>query len=200
VVAFPYPANLGPWKVNPMPTESSETSMQSVPNLNLPDLHGNQLNLRDYTFGYISVIFFSCNHCPYVRWIEGTVKDLCRSFPDIRWLAICSNDANAYPDDNIDGLNSQIERAGWDFPYLVDTDQEVAREFGAVCTPDFFVFNQDGELTYRGAIDDSRPNSSASRNGDYLRSAVESALLGQVFKGGRNSLGCGIKWKDAHSH
>jgi hypothetical protein len=131
--------------------------------------------------------------------VEPTVRDFSKKHPDIRWLAICSNDIDSYPEDDISGLNEQVQRAEWSFPYLVDSQQSLAHIFGAVCTPDFYVFDSAGMLTYRGAIDTSRPNSSAPRNGEFLDAALASALLGQVFEGGSNSLGCGIKWTTSES-
>jgi hypothetical protein len=117
----------------------------------------------------------------------------------VLFRSICSNDVKSYPEDDISGLNEQVQRSGWSFPYLVDSHQSVAHLFGAVCTPDFYVFDSTGKLTYRGAIDTSRPNSSAPRNGEFLHEAIESALLGRVFEGGSNSLGCGIKWFTSES-
>jgi len=177
-----------------MPIESSITTITSIPDQELPDLHGNRINLLKYTKGNVSVVFFSCNHCPYVQWVEPTVRELSRQFTEVRWLAICSNDIDSYPEDDICGLKEQVQRSGWSFPYLVDSRQSVAHMFGAVCTPDFYVFDRAGQLTYRGAIDASRPNSSATRSGEFLQGALASAFLGQVFQGGSNSLGCGIKW------
>jgi hypothetical protein len=93
-------------------------------------------------------------------------------------------------------LLDQRDRAQWNFPYLIDSDQNVAHQFGAVCTPDFFVFAPDSTLIYRGAFDSSRPNSDIVINGEYLRAAVECADQGTTFTGGAPSLGCGIKWSE----
>jgi peroxiredoxin len=179
-----------------MPIESSETNLKKIPDCQLPDLDGAMINLREHTLGRVSVVFFSCNHCPYVNWIENKVGELSRQFPEITWLAICSNDVVAYPEDDIVGLRSQTQRTGWNFPYLVDSNQVVAHLFGAVCTPDFFVFDVGGKLIYRGAIDQSRPNSQVPIDAQFLYAAIECARVGEIFTGGRPSLGCGIKWID----
>lgn len=179
-----------------MPVESGQTNLNHIPHMSLPDLHGNSIDLLSYSAGSISVIFFSCNHCPYVQWIEKSVAQLVIRNEDVRWMAICSNDVQAYPDDDVPGLMEQCARAAWNFPYLVDQSQKCAHAFGAVCTPDFFVFDAEGALVYRGALDESRPKGAIAPNGHYLQAAIDAARSHRIFSGGRPSMGCGIKWRE----
>ncbi len=177
-----------------MPVESRITTIRQVPDVELRDISGDVRHLRQLTSGNVSVIFFSCNHCPYVKWIEKEIGKVHNENTHIVFIAICSNDVESYPDDDIHGLQEQARRSHWDFPYLVDSSQEIARTFGAVCTPDFYVFDALGALVYRGAFDDSRPSGDLEVNGSHLRNAIQFAIKGQKFNGGRPSLGCGIKW------
>ena len=179
-----------------MPVQSTHNEISCAPAVSLPDLEGVTQSLAQLSAGAISVVFFSCNHCPYVQWIEQEVGRLAHELSSVSWIAICSNDTNNYPEDNVAGLLDQRDRAQWNFPYLIDSDQNVAHQFGAVCTPDFFVFAPDSTLIYRGAFDSSRPNSDIVITGEYLRAAVECADQGTTFTGGAPSLGCGIKWSE----
>ena len=141
------------------------------------------------------LVVFACNHCPYVRWLE---QDLGRLVTDsgIRAVAITSNDTSEYPEDGPDGMREQSARAGWDFPYLIDTDQSVAKAFGAVCTPDFFVYDINGKLGYRGAFDDSSPGNGKPVTGADLRAALDLLLAAApVPEPQRPSMGCSIKWR-----
>jgi hypothetical protein len=108
---------------------------------------------------------------------------------------VVSSDIDAYPDDDVPGIRAQIERAGWDFPYLIDSDQSLALELGAVCTPDFFLFDAGFELVYRGAFDASSPKNGNPVTGDLLEGAITSALAGTAVPlPHRPAMGCGIKW------
>jgi hypothetical protein len=141
---------------------------------------------------------FLCNHCPYVRHIEAKLAEVVRDHQPrgLAALAICSNDTDAYPDDGPEGLREQARRAGFTFPYLVDDTQEVARALRAVCTPDFFLFDRDRRLAYRGRFDGSRPHSPAPVTGEDLKDALEAVLAGRSVEGEQlPSLGCSIKWK-----
>ncbi len=180
-----------------MATQSDDTRITSIPKATLPDLTGVQHSLSQLVDNHVCVVFFSCNHCPYVQWIEQAVGEFSREFAEVSWVAICSNDAQSYPEDDVAGLLEQCNRANWDFPYLVDSDQSVAREFRAVCTPDFYVFGIDSELVYRGAFDTSRPRSTTPVTGEYLRAAIESAQTNEKFSQGAPALGCSIKWLEA---
>ena len=172
-----------------MAVESAETQIATLPSVVATDLDGRTHHLTELVGQHACVIAFVCNHCPYVRWIESELGRIARDFPEVAFVAINSNDVDAYPDDDVDGMRDQLQRADWSFPYLRDRDQSAARTFGAVCTPDFFVFSADGALMYRGAMDNSRPSQDAPVNGAYLRAALAGSPVA-----GRPSLGCGIKW------
>ncbi len=179
-----------------MAVESEVTQIERLPDVTLPDLDGNEVSLREACHGRSSVVVFACNHCPYVQSIEGEFGAITRSRPDVAWIAICSNDTQAYPDDDVPGLRDQAERSGWGFPYLVDSRQNVARTFGAVCTPDFFVFDADGALVYRGAMDDARPRQPQPVDGAHLMAALDAAERREAYAGGKPAMGCGIKWRE----
>ncbi|HEV8024542.1 MAG TPA: thioredoxin family protein [Candidatus Nanopelagicales bacterium] len=178
-----------------MPIESQGAQITALPHFELPDLSGALIQVDPTRLDRPTVIVFACNHCPYVRSIETVLGQIAAANDDVAWIAICSNDIQAYPDDDVPGLRDQVQRAGWTFTYLVDTDQEVARAFFAVCTPDFFVFDATGALTYRGAMDDARPRQPQPVDGAHLIDALEAARNGHSFSGGKPSMGCGIKWK-----
>lgn len=181
-----------------MAVESAGAPIDRLPNAVLPDLDGREVDVTAFVSGRPSVVVFACNHCPYVQSIESRLGEMATEHPEVAWLAICSNDVEAYPDDDIPGLRAQVDRAGWTFPYLVDTDQQVAKSFKAVCTPDFFVFDADGRLVYRGAMDDARPRQPQPVDGAHLLAALEAAREGRTFDGGKPAMGCGIKWRDAN--
>src|SRR5690606_14295035 len=149
-----------------------------LPAVTLPDVDGVDHDLPALAGNQPLLVVFACNHCPYVRWLE---QDLGRLVADsgIRAVAITSNDTSEYPEDGPDGMREQSARAGWDFPYLIDTDQSVAKAFGAVCTPDFFLYDAAGRLAYRGAFDASSPKNGQPRTGDLLREAIADVQAGR---------------------
>lgn len=172
-----------------------------LPRLVLPDLDGTSLDLAAHAAGDALLVVFACNHCPYVRLIEDRLATMADAFEGagLRTVAICSNDVAAYPDDDVPGLRDQASRAGWRFPYLVDGDQAAARAFGAVCTPDLFLFAPDLTLAYRGAFDEARPGSGVAVTGHLLRDAATAVVLDRaVPQPQRPALGCGIKWRPGH--
>lgn len=185
--------------VRSMAVESSMTPLGSVlPDQTLSDLDDVKHNLLDLRGTGVLVVVFAANHCPYVRHIEAALGDMAREFSATAasFVAICSNDTVSHPDDDIAGLKEQKSRAGWDFPYLVDSDQNVARLFGAVCTPDFFVYDIENRLAYRGAFDASSPKNGEPLTGDDLRTAISLVLEDHpVPEPQRPSMGCGIKWR-----
>jgi thiol-disulfide isomerase/thioredoxin len=147
--------------------------------------------------GRVAVTMFICNHCPYVKAIEDRVMALAREFEGrgVQFVAICSNDAASYPDDAPAALAARARQKGYGFPYLHDETQEVARAFGAVCTPEFFVHDAAGRLAYRGRLDDSwkEPAKVTRRE---LAAAIDAVLAGRpVEDPQRPALGCGIKWR-----
>lgn len=167
-----------------------------LPSVTMPDTSGHERNLVDIAQGKPLLVCFLCNHCPYVQHIEAGIADLERDYPNVRIVAICSNDAEQYPDDDLPGLLEQIDRTGWQFPYLIDADQSVAHRFQAACTPDFYLFDGDGSLVYRGAFDDARPRQETPVTGKHMRAALDAVLAGTAPSAEqRPSMGCGIKWK-----
>lgn len=149
------------------------------------------------------LVMFICVHCPYVKHVE---KELARIGADyggkIGVVAICSNDADAYPEDGPEQMKNQAERLGFSFPYLFDETQEVARSYGAACTPDLFLFDAEMKLVYRGQLDNSRPRrpsgggNDIAVTGEDLRTAIDEVIAGKrPDPNQRGSIGCGIKWK-----
>lgn len=170
----------------------------ALPEVELSDLDGRPVSLRQYANGHPVLVSFSANHCPYVRWVEVRLSEIVAAHPDVRVVAIGSNDIAAYPDDGPDGLREQAARANWSFPYLLDEDQQAARIFGAACTPDFFLYNAQGELAYRGAFDTSTPKNGNPLNGELLDAALARVESGHaVPEPHRPSMGCSIKWKQS---
>ncbi len=148
------------------------------------------------------LVMFVCVHCPYVKHIEEQLARLGVDYEGrLAIVAISSNDIEAYPQDGPAEMKAQAERLGWRFPYLLDETQEVARSYDAACTPDFFLFDAELKLAYRGQLDGSRPRRGDSGNdepvtGVDLRRAMDDVLAGrQPDADQRTSLGCNIKWK-----
>lgn len=169
----------------------------ALPDVVLPDLDGSTVRLHGYDAAALLVAFV-CNHCPYVKHVERVLGQLvAEAGPRLATVGICTNDATAYPDDAPPRLAEQRTRAGWDFPYLVDADQSAGRAFGAVCTPDFFLYGADRRLSYRGAMDGSTPGNGVPVTGDLLRGAIAAVLAGEpVPEPHRPSMGCSIKWRE----
>ncbi len=171
-----------------------------APDFTLPATDGQSYSLRDIAGKNGTLIMFICNHCPYVL---AVIDRIVRDAKDLQALgigvaAICSNDAEAYPDDSFDNMKVLAERHGFTFPYLHDEDQSVARDYDAACTPDFFGFNKDLGLQYRGRLDASRKETGPT---DLRRDLYEA--MRQVAETGKGpadqipSMGCSIKWKAA---
>ncbi|ASZ11648.1 thioredoxin family protein [Chitinophaga pendula] len=145
-----------------------------------------------------TVILFICNHCPFVRYVNGELVRLARDYMSkgIDFIAISSNDAVQYPQDGPDEMKANALEQGYPFPYLYDETQEVAAAYQAACTPDYFLYDGDLRLVYRGQLDDARPGNDQPLNGKDLRAALD-ALLGheEISPLQKPSLGCNIKWK-----
>jgi thiol-disulfide isomerase/thioredoxin len=150
------------------------------------------------------LVMFVCVHCPYVKHVEEELGRIGRDYAGrMGIVAISSNDVEAYPEDGPEGMKAQAARLGWTFPYLLDESQEVARSYGAACTPDFFLFDREMKLVYRGQLDGSRPRRSDSGNdepvtGADLRRAMDDVIAGRrPDPNQRGSIGCNIKWKNS---
>jgi peroxiredoxin len=168
-----------------------------APEFALPAVGGGQVRLAEITAPALLVAFL-CNHCPYVRHIESAFAAVVAAYADkgLATVGIASNDVNAYPEDGEAGLASQISRAGFSFPYLLDGTQQIAIAYRAACTPDLFLYDAQRRLAYRGAFDASRPHSPVPVTGDLLISAIQHVLRGEpVPEPHRPSLGCSLKWK-----
>jgi thiol-disulfide isomerase/thioredoxin len=141
---------------------------------------------------------FICNHCPFVKHVRPELARIGRDYipRGVAILAVSSNDAEEYPADSLDAMRAEKEAAGYDFPYLYDESQEVAKAYHAACTPDFFLFDGERNLVYRGQLDDSRPSNGRPVTGRDLRSALDAVLSGRHVPGEQTpSIGCSIKWK-----
>jgi hypothetical protein len=143
---------------------------------------------------------FICNHCPYVRHLQQGLVDLSRDNENsgLDMVGIASNDPAMYPDDAPERLAATANRLGYRFPLLFDETQDVARAYSAVCTPDFFLFDRDHLLVYRGQFDSSRPGNGLPVSGDDLRAAIDALLAGRpIDSEQRPSMGCSIKWRES---
>jgi len=144
------------------------------------------------------LVMFICRHCPYVVHVEQEIAKIGRDYRDsnLGIVAISSNDASRYPDDTPPRLKEMAMRLGFAFPFCVDETQDVAKAYRAACTPDFYLFDQDRQLVYRGQLDESRPGNNKPVTGRDLRAAIDAVLEGKpVDRNQKGSVGCSIKWK-----
>jgi peroxiredoxin len=169
-----------------------------APPFSLPATDGRTVSLEDFADAKVLVVVFTCNHCPYAKAAEGRLVELQRDFADrgVRLVAINPNDAVSHPDDSFEKMIERARAQGFNFPYLRDETQEVARAYDAACTPDVFVFGPDRALVYNGRIDDDWKDPSAVTRRD-LREVVEATLEGRPHGLPEvvPSMGCSIKWK-----
>ena len=152
----------------------------------------------DFAHADALLVMFICNHCPFVKHVQDELGDVAREYQPrgVAVIAINSNDLEKYPQDGPDHMKALAERQGWEFPFLLDETQEVAKAFKAACTPDFYVFDADRRLVYRGQLDDSRPGNDVPVSGGDLRAALDAVLAGDpVATDQTPSIGCNIKWK-----
>ena len=170
-----------------------------APNFTLPNtLDDNSLSFSDVCGNNGTVIMFICNHCPYVKHVFDGITSLANDYQGkgIGFVAISSNDVENYPDDSPELMKVTAKEQGFTFPYLYDETQEVAKAYDAACTPDFYLFDSNALLAYRGQMDDSRPNNDIPVSGKDLRIALEALLSGAPINDVQKpSLGCNIKWK-----
>ena len=171
----------------------------NAPNFSLPNTEGNLVSLRDLEGAPALLIMFLCNHCPFVKHLQMELADLIGEYQGmgLAAVAINSNDFIQYPEDNPDRMADEVREIGYTFPYLVDEDQSVAKDYRAACTPDFFLFDDQQRLFYRGQFDGSRPGNNVAVTGVDLKRAIKSALKGEGSPRVQNpSIGCNIKWKN----
>lgn len=169
-----------------------------APDFTLPDTEGNTVSLDDLGSPKVYVVAFICNHCPFVKHIAAGLAQLGRDYAgeEVAIVAISSNDADAYPQDGLEAMAVEKREREYVFPYLYDESQSVAKAYHAACTPDFFVFDSERKLAYRGQLDDSRPDNGIEVTGADLRAAIDATRKGEpVRREQKPSIGCNIKWK-----
>ena len=181
-------------------TESNMLPLGTIaPDFILPDtVSGKMLSLKELASDKATVVMFLCNHCPYVIHVNPEIVRVAKDYQPkgVSFIAISSNDVENYPDDAPDRMQEQAAKVGYTFPYLYDETQEVARAYDAACTPDFYVFDGNLRLVYRGRLDDARPKNNNPLTGKDLRAALDAVLAGQpVIEAQYPSGGCNIKWK-----
>ncbi|MGQ0633817.1 MAG: thioredoxin family protein [Planctomycetaceae bacterium] len=170
----------------------------SAPAFSLPDVSGRLVAIDDFKSAPALLVMFICNHCPYVKHVRSGLAQLVKDYQGrgVGAVAISSNDAAAYPDDSPAKMAIEAREAGYTFPYLHDESQAVAKAYHAACTPDFFLFDKQRKLVYRGQLDDSRPGNGIPVTGQDLRAALDAVLAGKPAPDAQKpSLGCNIKWK-----
>jgi peroxiredoxin len=181
-------------------TESTMLELgTTAPDFALPDAVTGKTVRRDDSRGQKALlVLFICTHCPYVKHIEQGLAALGADYAGkpLSIVAISSNDVTTHPADSPAGMKQQAETYGFNFPYLYDETQAVAHAYKAACTPDFFLFDKEFKLVYRGEFDRSRPGNGVAVSGEDLRAAIDAALAGQPpLADQRPSIGCNIKWK-----
>ncbi|MBF0420391.1 MAG: thioredoxin family protein [Magnetococcales bacterium] len=163
----------------------------------LPGVDGSSYSLSSFSGSTLLLVMFVCNHCPYVKAVWDRLIALRQDFSrqDVAMVAINSNDSHAYPEDSFSNMQQLARTKNLPFPYLVDTSQSVARDYGAVCTPDFFVYDKQRTLRYRGRLDDS-PKEPDRVKHQELKEALQALLDGRPLPPLQNpSMGCSIKWR-----
>jgi peroxiredoxin len=170
-----------------------------APDFTLPDVvSGRTVSLSDLDDRTALLVMFLCRHCPYVAHVRPAIASLAREHvgSPLGIVAIGANDPGTHPEDAPEWLASEAVEAGYPFPYLFDETQEVAKAYTAACTPDFFLFDRDRRLVYRGQFDASRPGNGMPVTGEDLRAAIGAVLEGRAVEGDQHpSVGCSIKWR-----
>jgi len=184
-------------------TESAMLELGTLaPDFTLPDVvSGRTVSLfKDFADKDVLLVMFICPHCPYVIHVQEEIAWLGRDYAakSVGIVAVSSNDAQVYPTDSPEGMRAQAASLGFVFPYCYDESQDVARAYHAACTPEFYVFNRERKLVYRGQLDNSRRNTPTPVTGWNVRTAIDNTLAGQpVDPDQRPSIGCNIKWRVA---
>lgn len=170
-----------------------------APPFKLPDVMSGQIySLDSFTGKTALLVMFLCRHCPYVKHVEQEIGRIGKDYQDTKLglIGISSNDPVHYPDDAPDRLKEMAQRLRFSFPFCFDDTQDVAKAYKAACTPDFYLFDAQRRLVYRGQLDDSRPGNNKPVTGRDLRAAVDAVLAGKpVDRNQKPSIGCNIKWK-----
>lgn len=170
-----------------------------APDFSLVNVDGRTVSAKDFQDASAMLVIFMCNHCPFVIHVAEELANLANEYQQkgVAVVGISSNDVEKYPQDSPEQMVHEAEQRGYTFSYLYDEDQQVARAYRAACTPDFFVFDADQQLVYRGQMDNSRPDSGIPVTGGDLRNALDAVLAqGPVPQDQKPSIGCNIKWKE----
>ena len=170
----------------------------TAPNFHIKDVvSNNYYSLDDLKSGKATVIMFICNHCPFVIHVNPELVKIANEYKNqgVSFIAISSNDVENYPEDAPDKMSIVAKVLKYPFPYLYDKHQEVAKAYDAACTPDFYVFDGDMKLSYRGRLDQSRPGNNVPLSGTDLRHAIDQTIAGKSIDAQYPSAGCNIKWK-----
>ena len=168
-----------------------------LPSFSLPDFNGKTVSDADVQGGKALLVAFICKHCPFVKHIRSEFARYAKEYQakGLEVVAIMSNSVEEFPEDGPEGMKQEATEAGYNFPYLYDKDQKVAKAFKAACTPDLFLFDANGRLAYRGQFDGSRPKNNVPVTGADLRAATDAVLAGKAAsESQRPSMGCNIKW------
>jgi peroxiredoxin len=173
----------------------------SAPDFSLPDTKGKIVSLCDFNEAPALLVIFMCNHCPFVKHILSVLIELIKEYQakGVAVVGINSNDVANFPEDSPEMMAGVAKKAGFTFPYLFDESQAVAKAYRAACTPDFFLFDKERTLVYRGQMDDSRPGNDIPITGLDLIKALDAVLAGRdVSVEQKPSMGCNIKWKQGN--
>lgn len=169
----------------------------SAPDFNLPDADGNLFALADFKDQPVLLVAFISNRCPFVVLIREALATFAREYAQrgLAVVAINSNDAEAHPEETLERIGAEVNTYGYGFPYLKDASQNVAKAYGAACTPDFFLYNRQRRLAYHGQFDEARPGNGKDVTGADLRAAVDAVLKDEAVASAQvPSIGCNIKW------
>ena len=170
-----------------------------APDFSLPNVDGSTVSLSDFTDAPALLVVFMCNHCPFVIHVADDLAALAKEYQakGAAVVGISANDVATHPDDSPERMVEEAKARGYTFPYLYDETQATAKAYHAACTPDFFVFDGEQRLAYRGQMDSSRPDSDTPITGEDLRAALDAVLAGDApSEDQQPSIGCNIKWKE----
>lgn len=173
-----------------------------APDFRLPDTNGELVSLADFARAPALLVIFLCNHCPYVKHVRAALAALGKEYQGkgAAVVGISANDVTSHPDDSPAMMAREKAAVGYTFPYLYDEGQEVAKAYQAACTPDFYVFDRDQKLVYRGQMDGARPGNDVPVTGQDLRAALDAVLAGKPVPADQKpSLGCNIKWRPGNA-
>lgn len=176
----------------PLGTKAVDFNLQDV-------VSGNQISLKNFEDKKALLVIFICKHCPYVKHTQSEIAKIGKDYANkpLGIVAISANDAHAYPEDSPEGMREQAQEVGFTFPYCYDETQATAKAYTAACTPDFFLFDKERKLVYRGQLDGSRPGNNIPLTGEDLRVAINAVLEDKPVnqQNQKPSTGCSIKWK-----